>query len=300
VKVKEINTFYFFEGSPNRISLGDIDWVRDSISYWCIIGSAQLPYDKGSSKHSEKCRLFTQKNNVFYIGSPEKFIRPKPKLPKYDMDPRASRLNQFREENYNMKIQSRKEAEKRKSEAKGANRPWHEPFESENRMNGGYGSPNLYMRELQEGALIITCEKCNSPPFYSCRTPVKRNNCKTHAIRKSGVQQILFVGKRRTGPGSYYYHRKKMYLAETLNDVTEFISTPDEGNESRTSRKSIPDDVQIFVWKRDGGLCVKCGSNENLAFDHIIPHSLGGSDTRRNLQILCDTCNSKKGNKIGG
>jgi len=91
-----------------------------------------------------------------------------------------------------------------------------------------------------------------------------------------------------------------MYLAETLNDVTEFISTPDEENESRTSRKSIPDDVQIFVWKRDGGLCVKCGSNENLAFDHIIPHSLGGSDTRRNLQILCDTCNSKKGNKIGG
>jgi len=255
VKVKEINTFYFFEGRPNGGPAKSIEWLSDHFSYWCIIGSAQLPYDKGSSKHSEKCRLFTQKNNVFYIGS---------------------------------------------SETKGANRPWHEPFDSENRMNGGYGSPNLYMRELQEGALIITCEKCNSPPFYSCRTPVKRNNCKTHAIRKSEVQQILFVGKRRTGPGSYYYHRKKMYLAETLNDVTEFISTPDEENESRTSRKSIPDDVQIFVWKRDGGLCVKCGSNENLAFDHIIPHSLGGSDTRRNLQILCDTCNSKKGNKIGG
>jgi predicted nucleic-acid-binding Zn-ribbon protein len=248
VKVKEVNTFYFFKsGVESKTFSGRVE-----SSYWCIVGSAQLPFHEDMFKRMKKNKVFVQKNNVFYIGSSE------------------------------------------------GEQLWHTPLKNENRIRkNSYGPVGLYMNELQEEALVITCEKCNTPPFYSCRTP-KGYNCKTHTIRKSGIQQILFVGKRRTGSGSYYYHRKKMYLAENLDDVMEFISNPDEKNESKTSRKSIPDDVQIFVWKRDEGLCVKCGSNENLAFDHIIPHSLGGSDTRRNLQILCDTCNSKKGNKIGG
>jgi hypothetical protein len=66
------------------------------------------------------------------------------------------------------------------------------------------------------------------------------------------------------------------------------------------SRKPIPDDVQIFVWRRDGGKCVKCGSQENLEFDHIVPLSKNGSNTARNIQLLCEYCNRKKRNNIGG
>jgi len=69
--------------------------------------------------------------------------------------------------------------------------------------------------------------------------------------------------------------------------------------ENPKMRKPIPDDVQIFVWNRDGGKCVKCGSQENLEFDHIIPVSKGGSNTARNIQLLCETCNRKKSNVIG-
>jgi len=63
-------------------------------------------------------------------------------------------------------------------------------------------------------------------------------------------------------------------------------------------RTRIPDDVQQFVWRRDKGCCVKCGSNEKLEFDHIIPFSKGGSNTERNLQLLCEACNRGKSNKI--
>ena len=64
-------------------------------------------------------------------------------------------------------------------------------------------------------------------------------------------------------------------------------------------RKSIPQSVKDKVWNRDGGKCVDCGSNENLEFDHIIPHSKGGADTYRNLQLLCEPCNRSKSAKIG-
>jgi 5-methylcytosine-specific restriction endonuclease McrA len=68
-------------------------------------------------------------------------------------------------------------------------------------------------------------------------------------------------------------------------------------NESR--RASIPQEVLDIVWRRDQGKCVKCESQELIEFDHIIPFSKGGSNTPRNLQILCQKCNREKSNKIG-
>ena len=76
------------------------------------------------------------------------------------------------------------------------------------------------------------------------------------------------------------------------------IITSREVNSSRF-RKPIRQKVKDQVWNRDGGQCVQCGSNENLEFDHIIPHSKGGADTYRNLQLLCQPCNGSKSNKIG-
>lgn len=69
--------------------------------------------------------------------------------------------------------------------------------------------------------------------------------------------------------------------------------------ENIRKREPIPQDVQDSVWRRDGGRCVKCGSQENLEFDHIIPFSKGGSNTVRNLQLLCEKCNREKSNNIG-
>jgi hypothetical protein len=63
-------------------------------------------------------------------------------------------------------------------------------------------------------------------------------------------------------------------------------------------RERIPDDVRLFVWQRDEGKCVSCGSRERLEFDHIIPFAEGGSSTERNVQLLCEACNRQKGKKI--
>ena len=75
-----------------------------------------------------------------------------------------------------------------------------------------------------------------------------------------------------------------------------------QNNEHQTEeykRHSISQSVKDQVWRRDGGKCVQCSSNQKLEFDHIIPHSKGGSNTYRNIQLLCEPCNRGKGAKIG-
>jgi hypothetical protein len=63
--------------------------------------------------------------------------------------------------------------------------------------------------------------------------------------------------------------------------------------------RMIPPGVKLEVWKRDKGKCVKCGSTDNLHFDHIIPFSKGGSSlVAENIQILCARHNISKRDKI--
>ena len=69
-------------------------------------------------------------------------------------------------------------------------------------------------------------------------------------------------------------------------------------NVDQLASRSIPQSVKDRVWRRDEGKCVKCGSNEKLEFDHIIPFSLGGASTYRNVQLLCEHCNRSKHAKL--
>ena len=63
--------------------------------------------------------------------------------------------------------------------------------------------------------------------------------------------------------------------------------------------RRISQQVKDQVWRRDQGRCVECGNDELLEFDHIIPHSKGGANTYRNIQLLCEGCNRKKSDRIG-
>lgn len=63
-------------------------------------------------------------------------------------------------------------------------------------------------------------------------------------------------------------------------------------------RERIPDEVRAFVWERDGGRCVRCGSEDNLQFDHVIPVAKGGGNGVENIQLLCMDCNLLKSDAI--
>jgi len=92
----------------------------------------------------------------------------------------------------------------------------------------------------------------------------------------------------------YYKHNEKFKKLQKDIQLFESIDIEIEN----TSREPIPEQVRFSVWRRDEGKCVKCGSNKGLEFDHIIPFSKGGSNTERNLQLLCEKCNRQKSAKI--
>ena len=60
-------------------------------------------------------------------------------------------------------------------------------------------------------------------------------------------------------------------------------------------RTYIPAHTRKLVFIRDKYRCVKCGSREKLEIHHIIPDAKGGSSRLENLQLLCQSCNRKKG-----
>lgn len=63
-------------------------------------------------------------------------------------------------------------------------------------------------------------------------------------------------------------------------------------------RERIPGEVRAFVWERDAGRCVQCGSEDDLQFDHVIPVAKGGGNAVDNIQILCGDCNRQKSDSI--
>jgi hypothetical protein len=104
--------------------------------------------------------------------------------------------------------------------------------------------------------------------------------------------------------GAYTEEEKKLLIQEEFDlDRRKFERLHHKfavahHTESRYERPTIPEEVRIAVWRRDGGKCARCGSRESLEYDHIIPVSRGGSNTARNIELLCESCNRSKGNAI--
>lgn len=82
-------------------------------------------------------------------------------------------------------------------------------------------------------------------------------------------------------------------LSIEVRDVDAFEQTDEDGG------RYISEEVKDYVWRRDRGLCARCGSWKKLHFDHIIPVSKGGDNSKQNVQLLCQKCNLSKGHRIG-
>ena len=71
-----------------------------------------------------------------------------------------------------------------------------------------------------------------------------------------------------------------------------------EEETGQARRERILDEVRAFVWERDQGRCVRCGAEDELQFDHVIPVAKGDGNAIDNVQVLCADCNPQKSDSI--
>ena len=96
--------------------------------------------------------------------------------------------------------------------------------------------------------------------------------------------------EQRDGRQVFKFRLEVAEMDEPLAPTEEF---------SMEHTRLIPSDVKAEVWRRDQGQCVRCGSDKNLHFDHVIPYSKGGSSlVAANIQLLCARHNLEKRAKI--
>jgi len=94
--------------------------------------------------------------------------------------------------------------------------------------------------------------------------------------------------------------------SDGVRQVCKFLLKPNYEGVSKSDdfvdlehNRMIPGDIQRQVYERDKGKCTKCGSSDNLHFDHILPFSKGGSSkTATNIQLLCARHNLSKSDKF--
>lgn len=89
-------------------------------------------------------------------------------------------------------------------------------------------------------------------------------------------------------------HERERRLRRRIDRAKDAMARDDE-TEGPARRAAIPEEVRREVFRRDGGRCTQCGSDELLQFDHVIPVALGGASGPENLQLLCAPCNRAKG-----
>ena len=146
---------------------------------------------------------------------------------------------------------------------------------------------------------LTSCSKCSDSNHYLKKI---NNEGTSIQVKCETCGKISWI-KPFTDNYDTYELTSAFHSYEHLKLYNEDYSFSFNYSELNTKKEKqsrhISQSVKDKVWNRDNGKCVECGSNENLKFDHIIPHSKGGANTYRNIQLLCEPCNRSKSAKIG-
>jgi len=85
---------------------------------------------------------------------------------------------------------------------------------------------------------------------------------------------------------------------QSIVEVSSIIATTgDTRHASHQQEGYIPPLNNAALFARDGGMCMYCGDTPRrqwLSRDHVVPMSLGGSNTWQNVVTACKRCNNHK------
>lgn len=96
----------------------------------------------------------------------------------------------------------------------------------------------------------------------------------------------------------FFNSENESEIEEHLEDIKHFEDIENLSVYTRKEYRGMRDALMEVLIERDGYFCQHCHSTVDITIDHIIPVIKGGKNLLSNLQLLCRSCNSKKGTKI--
>jgi hypothetical protein len=184
--------------------------------------------------------------------------------------------------------------------------------------------------ELPHASPVDVIPQSDERFYYDARADYKHVRASGSWVRAPGRlllsnKKIRFIGDGNQG---WELNWSKIVQIDTYTDAFGLRATQNRGSgiyfvddpeliiaildlALRTSRRqhvptttvsrTIPQAVKNAVWARDRGECVECGASgpgAHLEYNHDIPWSKGGASTVDNINLLCRTCNARKGDRI--
>ena len=154
---------------------------------------------------------------------------------------------------------------------------------------------------------LLTNTRCNIAGVYKLNT---KWAARTIGMEPEQIEKILyeFVEKGKL-------HREREWII-LINFTKHQAMNPSVVAGIQRVINDLPDDLQEYMSKivrfdnivyknvgttkkrrvvaKSGSKCKKCGSNERLEVDHIVPIHAGGTTDEDNLQVLCHDCHREK------
>lgn len=141
------------------------------------------------------------------------------------------------------------------------------------------------------------------PEKAAARDKKRRQDPVAHRIRMRGWKirnpRKVSVNRRRQ-----YEKNRENEIAYTVRWVREHplekrVQTARRRTAQTQAGGSYTKDEFLELCQRTGFCCLSCGAtNVLLHADHVIPVSKGGTSDISNIQPLCHSCNSRKGDAI--
>jgi 5-methylcytosine-specific restriction endonuclease McrA len=154
------------------------------------------------------------------------------------------------------------------------------------------------------GSTMKICKICGkaSSHYYnghnSCKECVRDRQLKWYANNK----QRNYANSRRcklTNPEQTRALQRKHMLKPSAKERQRSHNLTRIARQKNAPGKFTAADIRLLMVQQNGQ-CKLCGVMIILKFhiDHIVPLVAGGSNWPFNLQLLCPTCNMKKGSRV--
>jgi 5-methylcytosine-specific restriction endonuclease McrA len=137
----------------------------------------------------------------------------------------------------------------------------------------------------------------------ACRLDARKKSKNAYKKTDKGIaSRKRWQSSDRFKENEKMYRQKPRAKRKLLEAQGRYLMLNSEARERRRRASSLHQKKKHSLkewWTKISSYgCKNCGVSEDLTIDHIIPMSKGGSDNIANLQCLCRSCNSVKGDKI--